>query len=944
MWKRHQSRRPMVIWTVFLAVGFMLLYQGIAHGSPTLSGCPVLPSDNVWNAPIDTMPVDPNSSLYIATIGATKIVHPDFGSAMWDGGPIGIPFNVVPGSQQKVAISFDYADESDPGPYPIPQNPAIEGGSQATGDRHVLVVDRDQCILYETWSTYPQADGTWHAGSGAIFDLRSNALRPGTWTSSDAAGLPVLPGLIRYDEVLSGEINHAIRFTAPQTRKEFIWPARHYASSLTDTKYPPMGQRFRLKASFNIAGFAPEVQMILKALKKYGMILADNGSAWYLSGAPDPRWKDDILVNQLKLIKGSDFEAIDESSLLIDPDSGQARSGSFSLNPGPPEQPVRLIFIHHSTGENWLADGNGRLGIALRDNHYYVSDTNYGWGPDEIGNRTDIGHWWSWFRGPGSGSYLTALYDESSQHASYSRMPGQPPGDENEVILFKSCFPNSALGGNAGDPVPSSGQNPLRGQDSNSPYHTVANAKGIYTDLLEYFRTRQDKLFIAATAPPLSDPTYASNARAFNEWLMHDWLKDYPYKNVAVFDFYNILTTNGGSSNRNDLAQETGNHHRWWQNAIQHKIDGDNDAVPNVLEYGGVPGDDHPTTAGNLKATGEVAALLNIFYHCWKGTGACPGEPPPDQPIISISPASHDFGSLNTGYISTPQIFTVTETGGAVLLLGTAAIKGKNGGDFLESFDGCSDQVLAPSDNCTVSVAFAPTSAGAKSATLNIPSNDPLRPEVTVPLSGKAEEPTAITVTSPNGNEKWEAGTTQSILWKFTGNPGPYVKIQLFRNGVPTRTISTQTSIGSGGNGSYSWPIPANQAAGSEYRIKITSRTNASYTDMSKGNFSITPPPRPSIKVTAPNGGESWQVGTTQMIQWTYTGNPGPYVRIQLLRGAEVSRTMTSRAPIGNNGTGSFSWLLPPGLTAGDNCKIRVTSTNIAACGDETDAVFSIHK
>jgi hypothetical protein len=247
---------------------------------------------------------------------------------------------------------------------------------------------------------------------------------------SFAAGLPVVPGLVRYDEVAAGEINHAIRFTAPQTRKEFIWPARHCASSLTDKKYPPMGQRFRLKASFNISGFAAEVQVILKALKKYGMILADNGSSWFISGVPDSRWNDDTLVNQLKLVKGSDFEAIDESSPMIDPDSGQARNDSSSLNPNPPDQSVRLIFIHHSTGENWLADGNGRLGIALRDNNYYVSDTNYGWGTDGIGDSTDIGHWWLWFRGPSSGITMTDLYAENDQHASYSRMGGTAPGVE----------------------------------------------------------------------------------------------------------------------------------------------------------------------------------------------------------------------------------------------------------------------------------------------------------------------------------------------------------------------------------------------------------------------------------------------------------------------------------------------------------------------------------
>jgi hypothetical protein len=285
--------------------------------------CRLFPANNIWNTPVDTLPVDVNSSKYINTIGADDYVHADFGSGLWEGGPIGIPFTTVPGGQEKVDVTFDYDDESDPGPYPIPADAPIEGGSGSDGDRHVLVVDRDNCILYELYYAFPQPDGSWTAGSGAIFDLKSNDLRPAGWTSADAAGLPILPGLVRYEEVAAGEINHAIRFTAPQTRKKYIWPARHYASHLTGSQYPPMGQRFRLKANYNISGFSPEVRVILKALKKYGMILADNGSSWFISGVPDERWDNDDL-HQLHNVKGSDFEAIDESSLMVDPDSGEA--------------------------------------------------------------------------------------------------------------------------------------------------------------------------------------------------------------------------------------------------------------------------------------------------------------------------------------------------------------------------------------------------------------------------------------------------------------------------------------------------------------------------------------------------------------------------------------------------------------------------------------------
>jgi hypothetical protein len=297
-----------------------------SQGGPQVAGCPLFPADNIWNVPVDTLPVDPNSAAYINTIGASAGLHPDFGAGDWppgSGSPIGIPYTDVPGTQPKVTVTFDYADESDAGPYPIPPNPPIEGGPNSDGDRHVLIVDRDNCVLYELFYAWPQPDGSWQAGSGAIFDLNSNALRTAGWTSADAAGLPILAGLVRYDEVAAGEIRHAIRVTAPQTRQEYIWPARHFASNLTGSQYPPMGQRFRLRADFDISGFSPEVQVILQALKKYGMILADNGASWFISGVPDERWNNDILVPELRQVKGSDFEAVDVSSLMVDADSAQ---------------------------------------------------------------------------------------------------------------------------------------------------------------------------------------------------------------------------------------------------------------------------------------------------------------------------------------------------------------------------------------------------------------------------------------------------------------------------------------------------------------------------------------------------------------------------------------------------------------------------------------------
>lgn len=323
----------MLLGALLAGVASTTLHGGQVHrrlraappaAGPVLADCPVFPADNIWNVPVDMLPVDPRSADYTATIGAGTGLHPDFGSGLWDGAPIGIPFVVVPGSQAPVPISFDYDDESDPGPYPIPADPPIEGGVQSDGDRHVLVVDRDHCLLYETWSTYPQPDGSWHAGSGAVFDLRANSLRPETWTSADAAGLPILPGLVRYDEVTTGAIRHAIRFTAAHTQRAFVWPARHYASSSTDPARPPMGQRFRLRASFDTSSFSPEVRVILMAMKVYGIILADNGSNWYISGVPDERWDNDAL-HALARVHGSDFEAVDVSTLLISPDSAQSR-------------------------------------------------------------------------------------------------------------------------------------------------------------------------------------------------------------------------------------------------------------------------------------------------------------------------------------------------------------------------------------------------------------------------------------------------------------------------------------------------------------------------------------------------------------------------------------------------------------------------------------------
>ena len=292
-----------------LALG--LAFSGtVTSPPPAIGGCPVFPANNVWNTRIDSLPVDPHSASYINNISASAALRYD----------ITIPVNVVPGTQPLVPISItDGAAESDPGPYPIPPNPLIEDGS----DQHILVVDKDHCTLYELFYAIPQGNGGWQAYSASKWSLLSNDLRPSGWTSGDAAGLPMTPGILRYDEVASGQVNHALRFTAPRTQRLFIWPARHYASSITDPNYPPMGQRFRLKAGFDISSYSHRMQVILRTMQQYGVILADNGLAWEMQFELDSRW-DRSELDVLRTIAGANLEAVDESSLMVNPDTAEA--------------------------------------------------------------------------------------------------------------------------------------------------------------------------------------------------------------------------------------------------------------------------------------------------------------------------------------------------------------------------------------------------------------------------------------------------------------------------------------------------------------------------------------------------------------------------------------------------------------------------------------------
>jgi carbohydrate binding protein with CBM4/9 domain len=337
---------------VVLVVLVALVAAALAQGSPVpgAPSCPLTPADSFWHADVSGLPVHLQSATWVASIGPTAGLKADFGSGTWNGGPIGIPYTTVAGTQPRVPVSFTYADESDPGPYPIPPDAPIEGGSSSSGDRHVLLVDRNACRLWELYAAYPQnAGASWTAGSGATWSLTSNTMRPLGWTSGDAAGLPILPGLVRFDEIVAGEIDHVIRFTAPRTANAYVWPASHKAAT-GGASDPPMGTWFRLKASFDISGFSAANRVILRALKKHGMVLADNGSSWFMIGVPDPGWNNSDL-NLLRSVPGSAFEAVDVSGLKVSSTSYAVAGTPPPPPPPPPPRPPPTELVSNGTFE-----------------------------------------------------------------------------------------------------------------------------------------------------------------------------------------------------------------------------------------------------------------------------------------------------------------------------------------------------------------------------------------------------------------------------------------------------------------------------------------------------------------------------------------------------------------------------------------------------------------
>jgi cell division septation protein DedD len=328
-----------------VAISAALLAMGASAGAvspPGASGCPVFPSDNVWHADITKLPVHARSAAWIASMGGTaKRLHPDFGDS-GDAMPYGIPYTLVSSSQQKVSIDFQYADESDPGPYPFGSDTPIEGGS----DRHAIMIDKSTCTLYELYAAH-YASGGSTAGSGAIWSLESNKLRPAGWTSADAAGLPIFAGLVRLDEVKVGEVDHAIRVTASATDRSYLWPARHQAGAAHNANLPPMGARFRLKQTFSLSGFRSDTRVILTAMKRYGMIVADNGSDWFFTGTAENGWSNDML-DELKTIPAGAFEAVDESSLMVDRNSGRVRTTSAAAT-RPKPKPKASVAVKPTT-------------------------------------------------------------------------------------------------------------------------------------------------------------------------------------------------------------------------------------------------------------------------------------------------------------------------------------------------------------------------------------------------------------------------------------------------------------------------------------------------------------------------------------------------------------------------------------------------------------------
>ncbi|HYW41363.1 MAG TPA: hypothetical protein VE959_00820 [Bryobacteraceae bacterium] len=501
-----------------------VVFSGVVCGqAPSINGCPSFPANNIWNAPVDTLPVAAHSADYIGSISAT-------GGLRYD---ITIPVNIVPGTQPKVPLNITYPDESDPGPYPIPLTAQVE----ASSDRHVLVVDKDNCILYETFNSFLQPDGSWNVDSSAKWSLLSNALRPADWTSADAAGLPIMPGLVRYDEILAGQIDHALRFTAPSTQRLYVWPGRHYASSSSSPLLPPMGQRFRLKASVDISGYSANMQIILRAIKKYGLMLADNGLPWEMQIAVDPRWNTNEL-DTLGSIIGSNIEAVDVSSLMIDPNSGQAVSSNPPAVVVTPASPTMGLF---QTQQFTATVTGSSLGVtwSMSPTLGTLSATGFYTAPSSLTGSSSVTVTATLADGSASGKTLVTLVPATAALASVSVSPGAVVGGSNVNVTVTLTLP--ALG--AGLPVTLTGSNSafptanvtvsagLLSQTFNLPTSVVAALASV-TITASYNGNSVTSSAISVLAPP--SPGKASYVRT-------DTTTSGSWKGAYGADGYNVI-------------------------------------------------------------------------------------------------------------------------------------------------------------------------------------------------------------------------------------------------------------------------------------------------------------------------------------------------------------------------------------------------------------------
>jgi len=742
---------------IILALLLSVIPLAQAANSPSLNGLQIFPKDNIWNTRVDTLPVDAKSAVYIADL--KKDTAPYTGIHHYI--RTAIPYNVVTSSQNHQYISsFWYPAYSDNVPFPIPSNPLVE---QGCSDYHLEIIDVDEMKLYELSAAHKNADGTWSGAIGAVWDLTSNKFRKSNATpmwSANEAGLPIFSGLVRYDEVSSGSINHALRISVPKLQNTYVWPARSSSDLKGETvsNHAPAGQRFRLKASYDISGYPPQAKVVLQALKTYGAIVATNngmGLPVSVTGVPDTRW-DFADLNTIYNVDISNFEAVDVSSLMIDPNSMQARQS------GTTPTGSSITVTSPNGGESWQRGTSHAITWSYTGSPGSTVNIMLVKGSTEVGTiatGVSVGS-------GGKGSYTWAISSATSTTGS------------DYKVSVKSATQSTI-------------------KDTSNAYFTLTAA--------------------GTTSPATPSIT--------------------------------VTSPNGGES---------------WQRGTTHTVS---------WSYTGSPGSTVRIVL--LKAGTEVGTITS-------GTS---------------------IGSSGKGSYSWP--------------ISTA---GLTGNDFRVSVQSTSLSTIRDSGNNY----FTITPAGTTS---------PATP--------------SITVTSPNGGESWQRGTTHTVTWSYTGSPGSTVRIVLLKAGTQVGTITSGTSIGSSGKGSYTWPISTAGLTGNDFRVSVQSTSLSTIRDSGNNYFTITPagttsPATPSITVTSPNGGESWQRGTTHTVTWSYTGSPGSTVRIVLLKAGTQVGTIISSTSIGSSGKGSYTWPISTDGLTGSDFRVSVQSTSLSTVRDSSNNYFTL--